>query len=111
LDLRRQSICSINHGSLQPAVSPQTALITLDEATMEDKYAYHAVSRILSDIGQNSGSFSRITMTFLADFRKCLPVVPGSSQSQMVYFNFPGSNYWPQFHVLQLEENVHLIHT
>jgi hypothetical protein len=62
----------------------QAQLIIWDEASMQHRYAYEAIDRMLQDVRSDSRSFGGVTVLFAGDFRQCLPVVPGGSRAQII---------------------------
>jgi hypothetical protein len=103
------SICEVDKEGEKADLFRQAQLIIWDEASMQHRYAYEAVDRMLQDVRSDSRSFGGITVLFAGDFRQCLPVVPGGSRAQIIAATLKRSPLWTSITVFHLEENVRLL--
>ena len=75
-------------------------LIIWDEAPTQSHFTYKALDRTLRDICENDfAPFSGKTVVMGGDFQQTLPVVPNSSQEDVINLSLPRSHLWKHFQV------------
>jgi hypothetical protein len=103
------AVCEVQKEGAKAMLFRSVRLIIWDEASMQHRYCYEAVDRMLQDVRDNGRPFGGITVLFAGDFRQCLPVVPNGSRGQIVAATLKRSSLWEDVVQLRLEENVRLL--
>lgn len=109
IPVENNSVCPVEKEGTKADLFRQTKLIIWDEASMQHRYAYEAVDRMLQDVRNDARPFGGITVLFAGDFRQCLPVVPNGSRGQIIAATLKKSLLWEKIHRFKLEENVRLM--
>jgi hypothetical protein len=103
------AVCEVEKEGHKAQLFRSVRLIIWDEASMQHRYCYEAVDRMLQDVRDDVRPFGGITILFAGDFRQCLPVVPNGSRGQIVAATLKHSGLWEEVVQLHLEENVRLL--
>jgi hypothetical protein len=84
-------------------------LIIWDEAPMQNRFTHEALDRTLRDICDNELTpFGGKAVVFGGDFQQTLPVIPKSSQEEVINASLPRSYLWKHIQVLILRTNMRL---
>ncbi|OMO85773.1 DNA helicase PIF1, ATP-dependent [Corchorus olitorius] len=114
LRIDQWSTCDIKRGTQLARLIQRTSLIVWDEAPMMHRHCIEALDRSLRDIRGSVDPrmmhkpFGGITVVFGGDLRQILPVIPGSSRSDVVCYTICNSPLWKSCHILHLTVNMRL---
>lgn len=104
LDLKENSVSSINPASEKANLIRHCDLIMCDEATMAHKYAFHCIDRLLRDLtGKSNRVFGGKIFVLCGDFRQTLPVVKRGSNVDIIQACIKRSPLWAFFSVRYLK--------
>ena len=101
--LDAESICNISKQDKRADLLRSVHLIIWDEAPTQSRFTHEALDRTLRDICENDSTpFGGKTVVLGGDFQQTLPVVPNSSQEEVINVSLPRSYLWKDFQVRQL---------
>jgi hypothetical protein len=113
-DLDETTTCNIKWGSMLCDLIQASSLIIWDEALMTNRLVFEAMDKTLRDILSSHSSENNIppfggkTVVLGGDIHQTLPVIEGSSRSQIVNSAIVNSSLWPHVTVLHLKRNMRL---
>jgi ATP-dependent DNA helicase PIF1 len=110
LDLNSTSMCNITEQSSSAELLHQTSLIVWDEAPVMHRFAYEAVHRLLQSLMHNNLPFGGKVVLLAGDFRQISPVVPHSTDSEIISACLKKCQVWKHFEVLRITTNMR-VHT
>jgi hypothetical protein len=107
--LNADSLCNISKQDKRAELLRAVDLIIWDEAPMQSRFTHEALDRTLRDICDNEAMpFGGKTVVFGGDFQQTLPVLPKSSQEDIINASLPRSYLWKYVKVLKLRTNMRL---
>ena len=111
-NLLPKSICNISKQDKHAKLLHSVDLIIWDEAPTQSRFTHEALNRTLKDICDNDlQPFAGKTVVFGGDFQQTLPVVPNSSQGDVINVSLPRSYLRNDIHFLTLCTNMRLSHS
>ena len=81
-------------------------LMMIDEATMLDRFQFEALDWTLRDLMAVDRPFGGKRLILAGDFRQCLPVIKGASESEIISRCINQSPLWQHFRILRLSINM-----
>lgn len=109
IEIHDKSACNVSQQSQLAALLRRTELIIWDEAPMDHKFCFEALSRTLQDIlGDKSRAFGGMTIVFGGDFRQLLPVIVKGRRDEIVDSSINRSPLWEHCEVIKLTKNMRL---
>jgi hypothetical protein len=110
LDLDEFSTCSVTRQSYLGRLLSQVDLIIWDEVTMQNRFAFEAVHRLLCDLRRTEEDvlFGGVPVVLGGDFAQTLPVKPGAGRAATVAICLRRSFIWRQLQLLTLRQNMRL---
>ena len=107
--LDAESQCNISKQDGRAELLRAVDLIIWDEAPMQNHFTHEALDRTLRDICDNELTpFGGKTIVFGGDFQQTLPVLPNSTQEDIINASLPRSYLWKHIKVLTLRMNMRL---
>ena len=107
--LDTDSLCNISKQDKRAELLRAVDLIIWDEAPMQSRFTHEALDRTLRDICDNEfTAFGGKPVVFGGDFQQTLPVIPKSSQEDVINASLPRSYLWKDIQVLKLRINMRL---
>lgn len=107
--LDADSLCNISKQDKRAELLRAVDLIVWDEAPMQSRFTHEALDRTLRDICDNESTpFGGKVVVFGGDFQQTLPVLPKSSQEEIIDVSLPRSYLWKDVQVLKLQTNMRL---
>ena len=107
--LDAESRCNISKQDGRAELLRAVDLIIWDEAPMQNRFTHEALDRTLRDIcDDESTPFGGKTIVFGGDFQQTLPVLPNSTQEEIINASLPRSYLWKHVKVLTLRTNMRL---
>ena len=101
------SVCNIRPNSPHAEYLRSLDLILMDEASMIDVHAFHAIDKSLRDITQHSNvPFGGKLIVLGGDFRQVLPVVPHAGPAEIIEHCLKRSHLWQYVQVFPLTLNM-----
>ena len=111
-ELDADSICNISKQDRRADLLRAVHLIIWDEAPTQSRFTHEAHDRTLRDIcEQDLQIFGGKTIVLGGDFQQTLPVLPNSSEENIINISLPRSYLWKHFRVLPLQRNMRLSHS
>jgi hypothetical protein len=108
LTIHEDSTCGVTRQSEMARLLADVDLIIWDEVTMQHRFAFEAVDRLLCDIRRNKQLFGGIPAVLGGDWAQTLPVVPRGNRAQVTAACLQRSLIWGHLEVLTLHENMRL---
>jgi len=91
-NLDAESVCNISKQDKQAQLLKAIDLIIWDEAPMQSQFTHKVLDRFLQDIcNENTSPFGGKTVVLSGDFQQILPVLPMSSQEDVIDICLPHS--------------------
>ena len=108
-NLDSDSTCNISKQDKRADLLRSVDLIIWDEAPTQSRFTQEALDRTMRDVCDNEfDPFGGKTVVLGGDFLQTLPVLPNSSQEEIINICLPRSHLWKHFKVLRLEKNMRL---
>ncbi|GAA0147725.1 hypothetical protein LIER_36572 [Lithospermum erythrorhizon] len=98
--------CQISFQSSESDLISTSKIIIWDEAPMADKYAMHALYKLLQDLCENQDPFGGKLVVFGGDFHQVLPVVRGGGNNEQIEASIMSSPLREHFVKLKLTVNM-----
>ncbi|XP_035840335.1 uncharacterized protein LOC110914132 [Helianthus annuus] len=114
INIKENSICSIEPNTELGDLIKRATLIIWDEAPMTHKHCFEALDRTMRDISRSSQPnmqskpFGGKVILFGGDFRQILSVIPKGTRTMIVNASLNSSYIWRHCQVLKLTENMRL---
>ena len=110
LSLDEWSSCGVTRQSYLGRQLADVDLIIWDEVTMQNRFAFEAVDRLLRDMRRNDDHlFGGVPAVLGGDWAQTLPVVPRGSRAAVTAACLSrSSTIWPHLEVLTLRRNMRL---
>ena len=110
LDSEDSSMCDIKKGTDRCELIRKASMIFWDEAPMQRKYDFLAVSRTISDLCDVDERipFGGKVVCFCGDFRQCMPVVPNAPPGTIINMCIQKTPFWSRVRILRLTINMRL---
>lgn len=109
VEINDESTCNVSQQSQVAALLRKTVLIIWDEAPMDHRFCFEALSRTLQDIlGVADKPFGGVTVVLAGDFRQLLPVIIKGRRDEVVNSSINRSPLWEHCNVIQLTKNMRL---
>ena len=107
--LDAESLCNISKQDQHVELLRAVNLIIWDEALMQSRFTHKAINHTLCNICNNKSTpFGGKPVIFGGDFQQTLPVLPKSSQKDIINAFLPQSYLWKDLQVLNLRTNMWL---
>jgi hypothetical protein len=107
--LDADSLCNISKQDKRAELLRAVDLIIWDEAPMQSRFTHEALDRTLRDVCDNESTpFGGKVVVFGGDFQQTLPVLPRSSQEEVINASLPRSYLWNHVQILTLRTNMRL---
>ena len=109
-NLIADSTCNISKQDKCADLLRAVDLIIWDEAPAQSRFTHEALNRTLKDVCENEfAPFGGKTVVLGGDFQQTLPVLPNSSQEDIIDISLPRSYLWNDIQVLFLHTNKRLL--
>jgi hypothetical protein len=109
LSLDEWSSCPVTPTSILGRQLADVDLIIWDEVTMQNRFAFEAVDRMLRDVRRNDDDlFGGVPAVLGGDWAQTLPIVPRGSRAAVTAACLSRSYIWDHLEVLTLRENMRL---
>ena len=109
LSLDEWSSCNVTPNSILGRQLADVDLIIWDEVTMQNRFAFEAVDRMLRDVRRNDDDlFGGVPAVLGGDWAQTLPVVPRGNRATVTAACLCRSYIWNHLKVLTLRENMRL---
>ena len=109
INSNRDTQCQITGNSELAGLLRATHMIIWDEVTLQNKYDFGAVDKVLRFLKGNSDLFGGIPVVLGGDFAQILPVVKGGRRPQFVSACI---KFWSEWHLIQplfLTQNMRVL--
>lgn len=107
--LNTNSFCNISKNDKRADLLRALDLIIWDEAPMQNRFAHEALDHTFRDVCDDEFTpFAGKTVVFGGDFQQTLPIIPHSSQEDVINASLPRSYLWASIEVLILRTNMRL---
>ena len=98
--------CNISPNSDLGEAIRDTVFFVLDEVSMVNRYALHAIDAMLKDVCGSVVDFAGKVMLFGGDFRQPLPIVPRGAPDQIIAASVLSSPLWSKATRFTLTRNM-----